>query len=145
MNYMRYAGIVIALTIGVPIVLGLLRLATGISLSSSATMIIPAICAAMIEGQKFAKQFLRLPTRGESGSFVVIATLIAVGFQALFMATIITNLPGYDHLLQTPPSMGLVIGVLIFVIIVIAICNLVFLRMGSKNQLKALDASDQSK
>jgi hypothetical protein len=145
MNYIRYAGIVIALTVGLPIVLGLLRQVTGINLSSSATSIIPAMCAAMIEGQKFARKFLRLPTRAETISFVAVATLIAAGFQLLFTATVITNVPGYEHLLQTPPSMRLVIGMLIFVGIVIAICNLVFLRMGCKNQLKTLETTGQSK
>ncbi|SFR56788.1 hypothetical protein SAMN04488005_2959 [Yoonia tamlensis] len=145
MNYMRYAGVVIALTIGVPVVLGVLRQVTGINLSSSAAMIIPAICAAMIEGQKFASRFLRVPTRAETMSFVVVATLIAASFQALFTATVITNHPQYDRLLLTPPSMMLIIGTAVFVVIVIAICNLVFLRMSCKNQLKALNATDKTK
>jgi hypothetical protein len=139
MNYMRYTGIVLALTVGLPIVLGLLLQMTGINLSSSGTSIIPTMCAAGNEGQKFAKNRLRMPTRAETMPFVVLATLIAGGSQVLVTAIVITNVSGYDQLLQESQSAGLVIGMLIFVVIVIAICNLIFLRMGSKNQLKALD------
>ncbi|MDO6591324.1 hypothetical protein DS901_00745 [Loktanella sp. D2R18] len=139
MNYIRYTGIVFALTVGLPIALGLLMQVTGVNLSSSATSIIPAMSAAGNEGQKFAKNRLRMPTRAETAPFVVLATLIAGGFQVLFTAIVITNVSGYEQLLQKSSSAGLVVGMLVFVVIVIAICNLVFLRMGCKNQLKALE------
>ncbi|WP_106746044.1 ABZJ_00895 family protein [Yoonia maritima] len=140
MNYMRYTGVVIGLTMGLPILLGLLRHLTGINLSTGFVAIAPALAGAMIEGQKFAVQNDRTPTWAETKSFVIVGTLIAAGFLALFTATVVTNVPGYEILLTAPPSIGLIIGMSVFMILIIALCNFLFLRMGAKNQLKAIEA-----
>ena len=140
MNYMRYTGVVIGLTIGLPLLLGLLRQLTGINLSTGFVAIAPALAGAMIEGQRFATQNDRMPTRAETKSFVFFGTLIAAGFLALFTATVVTNLPGYERLLYNPPSMGLIIGIVVFLVAMIALCNFLFLRMGCKNQLKVIEA-----
>jgi|GEM_PF-3475440 len=140
MNYMRYTGVVIGLTIGLPILLGLLRQLTGINLSTGFVAIAPALAAAMIEGQKFATKHDRMPTRAETKSFVILGTLIAAGFLVLFTATVVTNLPGYEQILRNPPSTSLIIGIVVFLVAMIALCNFFFLRMGCKNQLKLIEA-----
>lgn len=145
MNYLRYAGIVIAVTLGLPIVLGLIAQVTGINLGSAFVVIAPAMAAAMIEGQKFVSKTLRLPTGKETGAFVIFATLILVGFQALLTAAVITNVPAYETLLISPPSIWLIIGVVAFVTVAVALCNWSFLRMGAKNQIKVLQRAGQSK
>ena len=137
MNYMRYTGIVIALTIGLPFVLMLLRNLTGIGLSGTATLIVPVIAAAMITGQRFVILHRRVPTRAETQRFVIIGTLIVIGFQALVTAAVVTNVPGYETLLTAPPPLGLALGGAAFLILVVALCNLFFLRLGARQQTKA--------
>ena len=142
MNYLRYTGVIIGLTVGLPLLLSLLRWLTGINLASAFLVIVPAMAGAMIEGQKFATGQLRIPSRAETARFVVLATVIATGFQFLFAAAVVTNVPGYERLLTAPPSAALVIGALVFVAAVIAFCNLMFLRIGAKSQLKRQNATD---
>ncbi|WP_157033246.1 ABZJ_00895 family protein [Loktanella sp. S4079] len=140
MNYKRYTAIIIGVTIGLPILLGMLRQLTGLNLSTGFTAIAPALVAALVEGQQFAKTHNRVPTGSETKSFVGFATLISAGFLILFSAAIITNVPGFGELLETPPAAWLIFSVLGFVVAMIALCNFAFLRMGAKNQLKAIQA-----
>ena len=132
MNYLRYAGIVFALTVGVPFVLGLLRQLTGVNLSTAFVAILPAIAGASIEGQKYATRHMRVPTAAETRSFVVVATLIAAGFQLALTVAVLTSVAGFPRLLLSPAM----IGVMVFLAAVIAFSNMLFLRMGAKNQLK---------
>lgn len=142
MNYWRYAGVAVGLWIGLPVLVMLLNRVAGINLSTPFLTVVPVMAAAMIEGQKFVTRHMRMPTRGETIRFVLLSTLTVAAIQAIFVAALITLTGYYAGGLGTLPSVGVVAVSLIVVVSVVALCNLTFLRISARGQMKRVNPQE---
>ncbi len=139
MNYWRYTGIFLGLSIGLPILLELFNTLTGVNLSSAAVAIIPAFVAAMIEGQSFARRNTRLPDKSETRAFARKATLIALAITVVVSGvTLATQYTG-DPILSDPIFFVIVGVISLFFAIITYFANGWFLRTGARNEVKRLD------
>lgn len=138
MNYLRYALTFTVIALGAAMMITALNTATDNVLGSSAQLMVPAMIAALIEGQQFARRQKRKPVSGEIWGFTWIATLIAVGlnlgiafgagriapeFAKLAIATLLSQ--------QFNILLGLYAGGYF-------ICNRFFVGIGAGNQLSLM-------
>lgn len=145
--YYVYAAWFVGCTIGIPILLEVIRSFTGIDLYSAFITVAPAMFAAMIAGSSFARRLEMLPTSSESWRFARGALLIVLGYTLVSGVLILALLPEIRARLSVlaDPVYGITIGIVFLVfVLVIFVMNRIFFAMGAKNQLKA-DQRKQSK
>ncbi len=78
MNPVRYGVVFVAVALGAALLITALNTATDNVLGHSAQLMVPAMIAALVEGQQFAKAHKRRPASVEIWGFTWIATGIAV-------------------------------------------------------------------
>ncbi|WP_272008181.1 ABZJ_00895 family protein [Roseovarius sp. ZX-A-9] len=78
MNYLRYALVFLAVAFGAGLVVRLLEGRVS-ELGASTQLLVPAMIAALIEGQRHARTHRARPARAEIWGFVWIATALATG------------------------------------------------------------------
>lgn len=138
MNYLRYATVFFAVAVGVAVVVALLNTATRSGLGSSVQLMVPAMIAALIEGQRFAKTRKRKPTGATAWTFTWIATGIAVALNLALACLGPAVAPEFSRLAIAPflsrqfvILLGLYAGGYV-------LCNRFFLSIGAGNQLSLM-------
>ncbi|MGB0900259.1 ABZJ_00895 family protein [Halocynthiibacter sp.] len=136
-NPIRYGLVYIATAFGLGIGLEVLLRVTGIDLSSSATSIMPAMIAAMFEGQKRAQSDEGAFTNGEAWTAAMVMTVVALGITAI-LGFFMSFLPEWSRIFG---SFSVGIWVLLVAIsgIVSLLVNRFFLTLGFKNKRKIMD------
>ncbi|MEM1272687.1 MAG: ABZJ_00895 family protein [Pseudomonadota bacterium] len=86
----RYAATFVLTALGAIILIALVIMATGINLGSAAVQFIPAIFAAMIEGQRYAKSGADAPSGPAMWRAAAAMTGIATGLLMLWTWTQLT-------------------------------------------------------
>ncbi|WP_417806628.1 ABZJ_00895 family protein [Thioclava sp.] len=138
--YWIYAAWFIGASIGLPILLEVVRHFSGVDLYSSFVTIAPAMVAAMVAGMSFVKGRETAPTSSESWRFARGSLVIALVFSMLYAAAFFAIFPEVKeslHGLFEPTMLGVMAVILAVVFLIIFLTNRIFFAMGAKNGLKA--------
>lgn len=138
MNYVRYGLVFVVVALGASMAIRALNTSFDTVLGSSAQLMVPAMIAALIEGQQFARRQKRKPDSREIWGFSWIATALAValnvalaygagGYAPEFGKLAIAPLLGQQFLIL----LGLYAGGYL-------ICNRFFAGLGAGNQLSLM-------
>lgn len=134
-NLKRYALWFIAATIGLFIVVFALDYFLAMEFPNGAAAVIPAMVAAMVEGQKYAETS-RDPVPSpwkQAGALTIVGSAISI----VFAIPAFIFLPELRGAFSQFPS--LMIGMIVFGILITWVVNRIFLTIGAKNQWKAMD------
>jgi len=137
-SLIRYALVFLAVAVGVALLVGFLNTQVDSALGSSAQLMVPAMIAAVIEGQQFARREKRKPGGAEAWNFAWIATVIAVALNVALAYGAGRWLPEFGKLAVTEPGsrqflllLGLYAGGYL-------ICNRFFLGIAAGNQVSLM-------
>ncbi len=126
----RYAGVYLATMIVAAVLIALLRRFANIDLGSSFIPLLPAMTAAMLEGNKLAIAGASAPTGKNGWLLAAQMTAIAVGFNAALGVVVIYALTGGDVPMHT---LKLAIGYLALYGALWLVTNRFFLGLGYRN------------
>lgn len=137
----RYALVYIGTAIGISLFLEALVRFVGIDVSSGGTSVIPAILAAMVEGQKRAAAGAELYTSSEAWTAAFLMTLVAMAIAVAAMFGL-SFIAAWAELLAiiSPEAWIFILG---FAGLVTLGCNRFFLTMGYRNQRKVMEKKAQ--
>ncbi|KZY37885.1 hypothetical protein A3731_14510 [Roseovarius sp. HI0049] len=137
-SLIRYALVFLAVAVGVALLVGVLNAQVDTTLGSSAQLMVPAMIAAVIEGQQFARREKRKPKGADAWNFAWVATAIAVVMNVALAYGAGRWLPEFGKLAVTAPGsrqflilLGLYAGGYL-------ICNRVFLGIAAGNQVSLM-------
>lgn len=135
MNYTRYAVVFLAVVAVTGAIVAWLNAGAGAGLGSPAQLMAPAMAAAVIEGQRFARAEGRKPDTRETWRFVWIATALATVLNVGLAFLAAPLLPEFARLAIAPVLsqqflmlLGLYAGGYV-------ICNRLFLGIGVSTEL----------
>lgn len=132
-NYLRYFGIYILVTIGFSILSYGLDTFFNISAGTGvATAVIP-IVSAMIEGQLVGRKLDHEPTGGEKWKAAFWMAMISLAFTTVIITVLITVVPG--DLLQSIP-LWIWVAAIVFLHIIVFLMSRLGLGMGLKQGMK---------
>lgn len=138
MSFPRYAIVFTIVAVGAAFATRWLNSTTGSALGSSAQLMVPAMIAALIEGQQFARRVKRGFTSSEIWHFVWIATVIAVGLNLVLAYGGPSISDEFSRLAIAPFASKQFIILLGLYAGGYLICNRVFFGIGSGNQLSQM-------
>lgn len=144
MNYVRYGLNFAAVALGVAVAIKFLSTATDNVLGSSAQLMVPAMIAALIEGQKFVRKHERRPDSRETWAFVWIATLVAVVLNVALAFGGGGIAPEFAKLAIAPvfsQQFTVLLGIYAGGYV---ICNRFFVSIGAGNQLSLMRSREES-
>ncbi|MEQ8896128.1 MAG: ABZJ_00895 family protein [Roseovarius sp.] len=137
-SLIRYALVFLAVAAGVALLVGFLNAQVDSALGSSAQLMVPAMIAAVIEGQQFARREKRKPKGAEAWSFAWIATVLAVVLNVALAYGAGRWLPEFGKLAVAVPGsqqfmilLGLYAGGYL-------ICNRFFVGLAAGNQVSLM-------
>jgi hypothetical protein len=142
MVFLRYALVFLAVAIGASIAVMALQTRFDSVVASSAQLMVPAMIAALVEGQHFAKRHERKPESGEIWRFVWIATAIAVALNVGLAFGGQGLLPEFEKLAIAwgfPKQFSILLGLYAGGYL---ICNRFFAGLGAGNQLSLMNDRD---
>ncbi|MFK7938463.1 MAG: ABZJ_00895 family protein [Roseovarius sp.] len=138
MNLIRYGLVFLVVALGVALAVQGLNARVDTVLGSSAQLMVPAMIAALIEGQQFGKLQKRRPNSAEIWGFTWMATLVAtlLNLGLAFLAAGIA--PEFGKLaIAVPLSQQFNLLLLIYAGGYL-ICNRFFCGLGAGNQLSIM-------
>ena len=140
--FIRYAVVFLAVGIGASFAVTALQARFDSVVGSSAQLMVPAMIAALVEGQQFARAHGRKPDSREIWRFTWIATAIAVGLNVAMAFGGQGYLPEFEKLAVAPVFskqfmilLGLYAGGYL-------LCNRFFAGLGVGNQLSLMKDRD---
>lgn len=135
MIYLRYAIVFLSVALGAAVLIAVLNTQSDIVLGSSAQLMVPAMIAALIEGQQHARQHKACAGTAWVWNFTWVATLIAVALNVVLAYGAASIVPEFGKLAIAAPLgqqflvlLGLYAGGYL-------ICNRLFFGIGQGNQL----------
>ena len=135
MNYIRYGIVFVAVALGAALAVAALNRQIDTTLGSSAQLMVPAMIAALIEGNRFAATRTRKATVREIWGFTWTATVIATALNVVLAWLAGSIAPEFGKLAIAEPLsqqflvlLGLYAGGYV-------ICNRFFFGIGQGNQL----------
>lgn len=143
MSYTHFTLVWAALAVGLPLIVGLLRWATGIDLASPGLSIVPVMGAAMLQGQRFVRRSGRLPDRAEKWAFARRATAIVIALGSLLAALLLPTLPQTRAALTDPGPLSIIAGMLALFALAVFAVSAIFLMFGARGALKAQARKDR--
>ncbi len=144
MNYLRYTLVFTGIAIGTGVLLSFLQDKTQSTLGSSAQILVPAMIAALIEGQRFARTHQRKPDYKEAMKFMWVASGIAIALNLGLSFLAASLLPEFGKL-AIAPIFSTQFNVLMLIFAVgYLISNRLFLGIGAGNELNLSRRSDKS-
>jgi len=144
MNYLRYALVFTFVAIGTGGLIAYLQGRVQSPLGSSAQVLVPAMIAALIEGQRFARKHRRKPAYKEAMNFMWIASGIAIVLNLGFSFLTASLLPEFAKLaIAAIFSAQFNVLMLIFAVGYL-ICNRFFLGIGAGNEMTLSKQPDEN-
>lgn len=143
MSLLRYAAVFVAVALGVALLIAALNRNTGGTLGHSAQLMVPAMIAALIEGQQFAKAQKRRPTSAEFWGFAWTATLLAVALNLALAYSAGGIAPEFGKLAIARPLSQQFNLLLLLYAGGYLICNRLFAGIGAGNQLSLMRSRGQ--
>src|SRR6056297_2246192 len=138
----RYAMVFLAVAIGASFAVAALQGQIKGLVGSSAQLMVPAMIAALVEGQQFARAHGRKPDSREIWRFTWIATAIAVGLNVALAFGGRGYLPEFEKLAVAPVFSKQFIILLGLYAGGYLLCNRFFAGLGVGNQLSLMKDRD---
>ncbi|MDR9393312.1 MAG: ABZJ_00895 family protein [Roseovarius sp.] len=138
MIFARYAIVFVAVAIGVGLVVSWLNASTDTALGSSAQLMVPAMVAAVIEGQQHARTHKTRPGPAAAWRFTWTATGVAVLLNLALAYLAGGLLPEFAKLAIAPVLSRQFMILLALYAGGYLICNRLFLGIGAGNQLSLM-------
>lgn len=135
MSFPRYMAVFLAVAFGVGVLVRYLNATTDSALGSSAQLMVPAMIAALVEGQRFTRRKERKPSPREAWSFAWVATGLAVVMNVGLAHAAPAILPEFGKLAVAPLFSRQFNILLALYAGGYLICNRLFLGIGAGNQL----------
>lgn len=135
---LRFLAWFVGLTIGLPVLIMLIRETTGFDLNSSAVSIIPIFIAAMQEGIAFAKITKTRPETGQAWRLAGVMTLWAVVASVILAVVQWFVFPDFAQALAQlgRESAVLFAGFTVFYLLALFLSARLFFGLGARNQMK---------
>jgi hypothetical protein len=145
MIWLRYACAFVATALGTGLLVSLLKQNVSNGLGSSAQLMVPAMIAALVEGQAWAKAQKSKPDSAQVWGFSWIAAALATFMNVVLAYGAGSVLPEFAKLAIAPALskqfmilLGIYAGGYL-------ICNWFFYRLGAGNQLTLMQDRNKSK
>ena len=138
MRYIRYSIVFVLVAVGVGVLVSAVNTAAQSTLGSSAQLMVPAMIAALIEGQQFTKANKRKFYAPEAWRFTGIATAIAVGLNVGLTYLTAPLVPEFGKLAIAPFGLEQFLILLAPYALGYLVFNRLFLGIGSGNQLSLM-------
>lgn len=138
MNAVRYALVFVVVALGAALAIAALNRTVNTALGSSAQLMVPAMIAALIEGQRFAKRQGRKPVSREIWGFTWIVTLFATLLNVAIAYGAGRFAPEFGKLAIAHPLSQQFIVLLGIYAGGYLICNRLFLGVGSAHQISLM-------
>lgn len=145
MIWLRYAAVFLAAAIGTGLIVSLLNQNLSGQLGSAAQLMVPAMIAALVEGQSWAKKQRAKPNSAQVWGFSWIAAAVATGLNVVLAYAAGTLLPEFAKLAIAPALSKQFIILLGIYAGGYLICNWFFYRLGAGNQLTLMQDREKSK
>lgn len=145
MIWLRYAAVFLAAAIGTGLIVSLLNQNLSGQLGSAAQLMVPAMIAALVEGQSWAKKQRAKPNSTQVWGFSWIAAAVATGLNVVLAYAAGTLLPEFAKLAIAPALSKQFIILLGIYAGGYLICNWFFYRLGAGNQLTLMQDREKSK
>jgi hypothetical protein len=143
MNYLRYVLVFTLTAMGTGVLLMYLQDKTQSPLGSSAQVLVPAMIAALIEGQRFARHHGRKPTYKEAMNFMWIASGIAMALNLAFSFLAASLLPEFAKLAIAPVFSAQFNVLMLIFAVGYLISNRFFLGIGAGNEITLSKRPDE--
>ncbi len=135
-SLLRYAGIYIATALGLALLTWVLASFAGVRLPTGLSTALPPMLAALLEGQAFARETREPLLNDEAWSAAFRMTLVVAVINAIILGGVLLFTPEL-----TNPEVLTIVGVVFLVLLVVVLLvNRIFLGMGARSQLKALES-----
>ncbi|SLN22877.1 hypothetical protein ROA7450_00883 [Roseovarius albus] len=145
MIWLRYAGVFLAAALGTGLIVSMLNQNMSGQLGSAAQLMVPAMIAALVEGQNWAKKRKAKPNSSQVWGFAWIGAAIATGLNVVLAYGAGALLPEFAKLAIAPALSQQFIILLGIYAGGYLICNWFFYRLGAGNQLTLMQDRDKSK
>lgn len=133
----RFAVIYLATIVGMLVIVLLVQAIARFDISNAGMAIIPAMVAALVEGQSFARAENRLPESREMWRFARRASVIVLGLTMMSAAVFSIAVPEIAYMLRQPNGAAFLLVAILFQTLVSFFLLRLFLASGAKSALKA--------
>jgi len=137
MKLVRFAAVYLATMVGLMVLVVLLQAIANVDIANAGMAIIPAMVAAMVEGQSFARSEDRLPDSAEMWGFARRAGVIILGLTMMSTAVFSVAMPEVKFILTQPYGAVMLLGAILFQTVISFVLVRFFLASGAKSALKA--------
>ena len=138
MNYLRYGAVFSCVALGAALLIAALNTQVNTTLGSSAQLMVPAMIAALVEGQQHARHQKRKAGLSAHWRFAWIATALATGLNVALAYLAAPIAPEFGKLAIAPALSGQFVLLLCFYAGGYLICNWFFFGIGQGNQLSLI-------
>ncbi|OIQ28632.1 MAG: hypothetical protein BM562_12555 [Alphaproteobacteria bacterium MedPE-SWcel] len=137
MNLRRFTLVYMALMLALMVLVVLVRAISGYDIANAGMAIIPAMGAAMVEGQKFARREERLPEPAQMWRFARQSAVIIFGLSMVSVLLFSVTAPEIKLLLSQNYGGALLLGALLFQVAVSFCLVRHFVGLGARSALSA--------
>ena len=145
MIWVRYICVFVATALGTGFIVSLLKQNVTSGIGTSAQLMVPAMIAALVEGQRWAKSQQTKPSSAQVWGFSWIAAAIATGLNVVLAYGVGSFLPEFSKLAIAPALSKQFLILLGIYAGGYLICNWFFYRLGAGNQLTLMQDQNKSK
>ncbi|MGH1415984.1 MAG: ABZJ_00895 family protein [Pelagimonas sp.] len=135
-NLIRYTVIYVLAITGLMAISFALQVFTNIEMPTGVSTVLPVMMAAMLEGQRYARETKQPIEPNDAWKAALAATGVVIVVSILLVAVFFVFVPGFAGLFAALGSVGLLI-VLTISLVIVLLANRFALTMGAKNELKA--------
>lgn len=132
----RFAVIYIAVSIAVPVVLYLIELAFGFSLSSSGVSILPYLAAALEAGTRHVNTHKQMPSKSDMWKGAAYMGLIGTGISSVFALSLLFISPEIGELVGSLSALTwvlIILGLFVFGVLI----SRLFVGLGARTAAKS--------
>ncbi len=133
----RFAVVYLAIMVALMVLILLVQAIFRFDISNAGMAIIPAMGAAMAEGQAFAKAENRAPETSEMWAFARRAGLVVLGLTLLSTAAFSIAVPEIKFVLSQPGGALVLLAAILFQTLISFVLVRFFLATGAKSILRA--------
>ncbi|MEX5579256.1 ABZJ_00895 family protein [Pseudophaeobacter sp. A-200-2] len=138
MNLKRFTLVYVATALGVIAVVYAVQVLLGHNIANGGMSIIPAIVAAMVEGQRYAKAERAVPESAVLWRFAKAAALMILGLSLIFVVLLSLIMPPLRQMMSDPVGASVLFGGALLQAALGLVLVRFFSGMGAKSQLTAI-------
>ncbi len=138
MIFLRYSTVFLGFAIGVALLVSWFNTNMNSALGSSAQLMVPAMIAALIEGQQFARANKRMAKQRVAWEFAVYTTGLALSLNIILAYLGPVLLPEFGKLAIAPLLSKQFLILLGLYAVGYLLCNRYFFGLGTSNQLSLM-------